>query len=565
MFNDTYPGLDSVNNVKSGLLLLNKFNCRNMKYIELFAGCGGLSLGLESIGGELLFANELSPMASETFAYNLLGEDLSKLAKLGEAPKKVKWITSKHSVQELDKRLRENLLEAPSYPKSKGDLNKDMSLSDLEGNLLVGSIVELNRYLSSNKKLTNELCLSDIDLVSGGPPCQSFSMAGLRDHNNARNTLPMEFVEFVAHVRPKIALLENVSGILRAFNLPDGKHFAWFEVAKAFVSKEYYPLCLHVNAKYTSAAQNRPRFIMIAMREDVFRSLIELTNEDVINQSLLEISRFYTNEINRVETQPFIDLNYYDIEKCVDFFSTSLFKSLNKCSSKKLYTVYEAIDDLRENNANKIESRYTRLLKRTFPRRKFNGVKHKSSNNGELRRNGTKVQMRFKLYQYLAVAKSSEDLAFIEREVLKFLQDPVENWISDDALNFLLQKRFLADDGKTFISLQNRGELEKYLSRLVTKKHSQRALLPHKPAPATLSIPDDACHYHEDLLRTLTVRELARFQSFPDWFEFRSKVTTGGQMRRFEVPQYTQVGNAVPPLLGVALGEVILAILSTVS
>ena len=48
---------------------------------------------------------------------------------------------------------------------------------------------------------------------------------------------------------------------------------------------------------------------------------------------------------------------------------------------------------------------------------------------------------------------------------------------------------------------------------------------------------------------------MARIQSFPDNFVFRSKVTTGGKMRKFEVPQYTQVGNAVPPLLGLALGK----------
>jgi DNA (cytosine-5)-methyltransferase 1 len=76
----------------------------------------------------------------------------------------------------------------------------------------------------------------------------------------------------------------------------------------------------------------------------------------------------------------------------------------------------------------------------------------------------------------------------------------------------------------------------------------------NSPAPAALSIPDDACHYHHDELRTFTVREMARIQSFPDSFVSRSKITTGGQMRRFEVPQYTQVGNAVPPLLGRALG-----------
>ncbi|NLJ92450.1 MAG: DNA (cytosine-5-)-methyltransferase, partial [Aeromonadales bacterium] len=85
------------------------------------------------------------------------------------------------------------------------------------------------------------------------------------------------------------------------------------------------------------------------------------------------------------------------------------------------------------------------------------------------------------------------------------------------------------------------------------------------PAPAALSIPDDACHYDEKELRVLTVREMARIQSFPDDFVFRSKVTTGGQMRKFEVPQYTQVGNAVPPLLGVKLGMCVAEILSKAS
>ena len=49
---------------------------------------------------------------------------------------------------------------------------------------------------------------------------------------------------------------------------------------------------------------------------------------------------------------------------------------------------------------------------------------------------------------------------------------------------------------------------------------------------------------------------MARFQSFPDAFEFRSKITTGGKMRQYEAPQYTQVANAVPPLLAKALGRI---------
>jgi len=96
-----------------------------------------------------------------------------------------------------------------------------------------------------------------------------------------------------------------------------------------------------------------------------------------------------------------------------------------------------------------------------------------------------------------------------------------------------------------------------FLKRHPNKKQTQKALISDRPAPAALSIPDDACYYDEGELRTLTVRKIARIQSFPDAFTFKSKVTTGGKMRRFEVPLYTQVGNAVPPLLGFAIGRAV--------
>jgi DNA (cytosine-5)-methyltransferase 1 len=66
-------------------------------------------------------------------------------------------------------------------------------------------------------------------------------------------------------------------------------------------------------------------------------------------------------------------------------------------------------------------------------------------------------------------------------------------------------------------------------------------------------MPDDLIHYSEP--RTLTVRENARLQAFPDWFEFKGKYTTGGERRRNEVPRFTQVANAVPPLLAEAIGK----------
>ena len=92
--------------------------------------------------------------------------------------------------------------------------------------------------------------------------------------------------------------------------------------------------------------------------------------------------------------------------------------------------------------------------------------------------------------------------------------------------------------------------------RFGLKKMAIRVLDPRKPSPTITSMPDDLIHYSEP--RILTVRENARLQSFPDWFQFRGKYTSGGLRRKNEVPRYTQVANAVPPLFAEILGISIL-------
>lgn len=79
-------------------------------------------------------------------------------------------------------------------------------------------------------------------------------------------------------------------------------------------------------------------------------------------------------------------------------------------------------------------------------------------------------------------------------------------------------------------------------------------------APTITSIPDELVHYKEP--RILTAREHARIQSFPDWFEFKGQYTSGGKQRKQQVPRYTQVGNAVPPLFAEQVGLAILEVLS---
>ncbi|MXX91005.1 MAG: DNA cytosine methyltransferase [Boseongicola sp. SB0677_bin_26] len=96
--------------------------------------------------------------------------------------------------------------------------------------------------------------------------------------------------------------------------------------------------------------------------------------------------------------------------------------------------------------------------------------------------------------------------------------------------------------------------------KLGLRKRSTTPLDPDAPAPTVSTLPDDLVHYSQP--RSMSVREHARLQSFPDWFSFCGPYTSGGKRRRYACPRFTQVANAVPPLLAEALGEMLLGLLA---
>lgn len=91
---------------------------------------------------------------------------------------------------------------------------------------------------------------------------------------------------------------------------------------------------------------------------------------------------------------------------------------------------------------------------------------------------------------------------------------------------------------------------------LGTDKRNYTTLKPDSQSPTVVTMPDDFIHY--SAYRALTVREMARLQSFDDNFVFQGKRSTGGDKRKSEIPQYTLVGNAVPPLMAKAIANEIL-------
>ena len=91
---------------------------------------------------------------------------------------------------------------------------------------------------------------------------------------------------------------------------------------------------------------------------------------------------------------------------------------------------------------------------------------------------------------------------------------------------------------------------------LESQKRNYFVLKPDAQSPTVVTMPDDFIHYSR--YRAMTVREMARLQSFDDNFVFQGKRQTGGDKRKYEIPQYTLVGNAVPPLMSRAIGNEIL-------
>ena len=99
-----------------------------------------------------------------------------------------------------------------------------------------------------------------------------------------------------------------------------------------------------------------------------------------------------------------------------------------------------------------------------------------------------------------------------------------------------------------------KGELKE--KGLDSQKRNYVVLNPEGQSPTVCTMPDDFIHY--SAFRPTTVREMARLQSFDDSFVFQGKRQTGGNNRQSEIPQYTLVGNAVPPLMAKAIANEIL-------
>jgi DNA (cytosine-5)-methyltransferase 1 len=468
---------------------------RVLNYVDLFSGCGGLSLGLEKAGFNLALAVEKSDMAAETFYHNFIHRISDPAV----------WKAYSHKDRTVQEQAEEKLI-----------------------------VKELSEVLE-NKSLLKKLKNSNIDLVAGGPPCQGFSLAGRRNSEDIRNQLPWQFLQFVEAVRPKAVIIENVSGMSQNF-VKNGKSSPFNELRLALkdIGKGYKVQPLHLNAKHFGVPQNRPRVMLIGVRIDISRRLELNVSDDT-----------WKSEFDYLQNKKFPKRPSLAPE--ATHLGTNILK------------VKDAIWDLSAKgyNRRKVISAFAMEMRTDtdwMPAHIRAERKWAKLANHSTRKHAPQIEKRFAIYQYLRDCNIHPKVFAIPKD-----EDLTKDGQITSIKMALKNAKFPAKAPNGTVIAKTEGELVEVIMQLGTKKHSQRPLDWNLPSPTVVSLPDDYVHPQEP--RTLTVRELARFQTFPDAFEFRSKETTGSLRRRYEVPQYTQVGNAVPPRLAMAIGKLVHAIL----
>ncbi|MCQ2053032.1 MAG: DNA cytosine methyltransferase [archaeon] len=371
-------------------------------------------------------------------------------------------------------------------------------IRDLTGEQIWNHIKELKWFNDGSRELP-----SDIDLIIGGPSCQGFSRAGRRDKSDPRNMLFGEYVRVISQIKPRYIVLENVEG---------------------FMDMQFNGYVGINGTKYPDGS----------VTPFLLRSELNEIGYHTLEPKILNAADFGVPQRRRRA----IFIGYRDGEKIPNYPTPT--------HEGKHISLEEAIGDLIRDPSIKStisESKYQKDSKKgRTPTKSGKPISvSKDLTCTELSTVTDVVSERFSLFNQ---GESGTNLR-------KRVKEQGINLTGKKALIQLCSEK-LGLDSKDVIKLfKNGNPSDDQIDVLLTKKNIRQRWDPSQPSATIVSIADDYISPWEP--RTFSVREMARCQSFDDSFEFLGKRTTGGLLRRTEVPQYTQVGNAVPPLLAKAI------------
>ncbi len=379
--------------------------------VDFFAGAGGLSCGFTQAGFRVCFANDFEDVCVRTYRYN-------------------------HP-------------ELPSECVLKEDIRKIVS--------------NIDDYVNE-----------DIDIVVGGPPCQSFSSANQRRIiDDPRNELYKYYIEAIKKICPKFVLMENVKGMLSVADqvVEDYKAIKVEKGGKTYIYDVAYRLLNSVNF---GVAQSRERLIYLAIRDDI------------------SYSKHVTPEV--------------------------LFKEIEKaCKKNPHFILQDALDNIKPLDAPRIKGMTEVDDEKTGMKIGANG--YDSSGN-----------------EYLSRINQGRQIPYVFNHKARYCSD----------VNYEIFKRLDPGEDATNPKI---ADIMPYAHRNGIFKDKYYKLYADRPCrtiTAHLRM-DCLSHIHPYQIRSITPREAARVQSFPDDYLF-----LGAYLKT-----YMQIGNAVPVLMAKQIAKII--------
>ncbi|MBR2775952.1 MAG: DNA cytosine methyltransferase [Prevotella sp.] len=403
--------LDKLSNKKRKACQSDNSLSKKPTMVDFFAGAGGLSCGFTQAGYRVCFANDFEDVCVRTYRYN-------------------------HP-------------ELPSDCVLKEDIRKIVS--------------NIDDYVTE-----------DIDIVVGGPPCQSFSSANQRRIiDDPRNELYKYYIEAIKKICPKFVLMENVKGMLSVADqvVEDYKAIKVERDGKTYTYDVAYRLLNSVNF---GVAQSRERLIYLAVRDDI------------------SYSKHVTPEV--------------------------LFKEIEKsCKKNPHYILQDALENIKPLDAPRIKGMTEVDDEKTGMKIGSNG--YDSSGN-----------------EYLSRINQGRQIPYVFNHKARYCSD----------VNYEIFKRLDPGEDATNPKI---ADIMPYAHRNGIFKDKYYKLYADRPCrtiTAHLRM-DCLSHIHPYQIRSITPREAARVQSFPDDYLF-----LGAYLKT-----YMQIGNAVPVLMAKQIASII--------
>lgn len=349
-----------------------------------------------------------------------------------------------------------------------------------------------------------------LDLLVGGPPCQGFSTYGKREESDPRNQLYNNFFDFIKEFLPKTFVMENVSGIL---SMNEGA------VVKDILAKAkelgYRSTITLAKAELFGVPQKRRRVFIMGSRLGNEISFIPPTHEEQVIKSKSENIDLFDYELKPVLTvrDAISDIFNMPVELPKNASASSPY--LSNAKSKYQEFMRQGSEELSNHSAKQMMG--IRRLRLTLLK------------PGDY---GRKLLERIE----------GSGLSYADIDAIINVGD---NSVMDGCRKEDIEKekrlRELLHEGhhsvtEILATIDPGGFANKY--RRLNWDEPSHTLVAHMAR-------DCSDFVHPDLPRFISVREAARLQSFPDKFRF-----VGSQFQQFK-----QIGNAVPPLLGKAVGK----------